>query len=248
MKVCIISIRGWVWVDWNLTGLLGRVYSVERRSCSSEVGTFWLVLSSFEPFGGWNAWNGIFGASLGLPDIEFGLFKVSNTSKLCADGMGPWIYVLCVWYWGDTHARWRACRRAPCELWLGCSVVLCSYLILFLSMRFLRVRVIEFWSMLETMFRLYAYSVGTHWGHICCGVIFLNCSYILSHTHSFAYHISVSVAIYWYIISSYLVRFSWHCEPERQERLMTEWGREPVYEWYLRDRAVRRSSYYWFMP
>lgn len=41
-------------------------------------------------------------------------------------------------------------------------VVLCSYLILSLSMKNLLARVIELRSMLETMFRLYAYSVGTH--------------------------------------------------------------------------------------
>jgi len=43
---------------------------------------FELLLASFEPFGGRYARDGIFGASFGLLSIGFGLFEVSNTSKL----------------------------------------------------------------------------------------------------------------------------------------------------------------------
>jgi len=50
---------------------------------------FELLLASFELFGGRYARDGIFRALLGLLGIGFGLFKVSNTSKLGSEGMKP---------------------------------------------------------------------------------------------------------------------------------------------------------------
>ena len=70
-----------------------------------------IIVTRFEPFGSWYAQNGISGALLSLLDIGFGLFEVSNSSNLGAEGMNP-KYMYYVNLGGDAHARWRACGRA----------------------------------------------------------------------------------------------------------------------------------------
>ena len=75
----------------------GRFWAFDSRSDLFRSGlvplalfnVFELILVSFEPFGGRNARDGFFGASLGLLGIGIGLFEVSNSSNLSAEGMKP---------------------------------------------------------------------------------------------------------------------------------------------------------------
>jgi len=78
-------------------------------------------LFSFEPFRGQNAWDGIFGASLGLLGIGIGSFVVSNSSKLSAEGMKPGTMCYMIGFEVTHMLGDGACGRASCELGLCCS-------------------------------------------------------------------------------------------------------------------------------